>query len=171
MGQMKRAKHAKGKGVLDGMVFIPLPTEVLGSRNFASLSPAALKLFMALLAELRPKRGNPASNNGNLSVALKLVSHYGFGSQHTITKAKDELLHKGWLEITKIGGLGMGPTLYAFTIWPIADLAKSHGIQPTAKASKLWLLYNDENKSPAQKVHHEIPQGRLDDAVSAYGVH
>jgi len=140
MGVMKRAKKAKKKGVLDGQIFIPLSLEALGSRNFASLSPSAVKLFMALIAEIRPRRRDPASNNGNLSVALKNLKRYGFGSPHTITKAKGELLENGWIEITKIGGLGLGPTLYGITLWPIADLMESHSIEPTAKASHLWRL-------------------------------
>lgn len=137
MGYAKR-QRGKAKGVLAGMNFIPVQMEVLGSANFASLSPSAIKLLMALMAQIRPVRGDPAPNNGDLCAALNVLRRYGLRSQHTITAAKDELLSKGWIEITKQGGLGMGPTLYALTFWPIGECKGKLDVRPTRAASNTW---------------------------------
>ncbi len=134
---MSFAKRRDKSRLIAGL-FIPLPLVVLRSPNFASLKPNSVKLFCALLAQICPAKGNTAQNNGDLCVAPSILKQYGLKNQHTITDAKNELIEKGWIEMTKAGGLHMGPTLYAFTLWPIEECNGKLDVQPTRTPSNAW---------------------------------
>lgn len=135
---MARSPRERAQSRRESGMFIPLPTHILQSENFQTLSPAALKLFMALLSQLEMGTGG-TRNNGNLTTADAVIGHLpGLRSKSTQTIAKRELLDRGWIEQTRYGGLHMGPDLFAISFWAINDCKRELGVKPTTAPSSLW---------------------------------
>lgn len=112
----KRYKEHARKREAGG--FVALPHAVLRSAEFASLSPFALKALMDLLAQHR------GDNNGDLCAAWSLMVKRGWRSRDSLSKGVAELLHSGFVVVTRrgvAGGLGKKriATLYAVTFYEI----------------------------------------------------
>ena len=144
---MSRAKRLKAGNSINGL-FFPVFYHLLMSPNFCSLSGSSVKLFFSLAAQIRPAKGLYARNNGDLTVALSVLRPFGFKSQNTVTNAKNELLEKGWIELTKLGGLEKGPSLYALTIFPINECGGKLDVQATDTPSNAWREYQFQDASP-----------------------
>jgi hypothetical protein len=113
---MKRAsRYARSKGPPGG--FVKLHHIVLGSAQFAALSPRAVKLLLDLLAQYR---GN---NNGDLCATWTLMHSRGWRSRDQLHKALLELIERQWIVQTRQGGMH-APSLYATTIFALDPSAK-----------------------------------------------
>ena len=101
------------------------------SREYAELSPRAVKLLVALYCQYR------GSNNGDLCGAWSIMSKRGWTSRSQLEKALDELLAKGWISMTRQGGKRV-PTLYAVSFQPIDHCGGKLDVAPCATPSHLW---------------------------------
>lgn len=111
--------------------FARMPHQVTNSNNYRTLSVRA----KALLADTNARYNG--SNNGDLDFALKTMNKWGWNSNDQITKAKNELLFKGWLVLTRQGGRNCA-SLYALTLWPINGCQGKLDRAPTTTALAYW---------------------------------
>jgi len=81
-----------------GFYFAPLPREVFKSKEYTELSTRAVKLLIDLYIQFN------GVNNGDFSLAWKIMSQKGWRSKGTLERAKKELLKKGFIEETRKGG-------------------------------------------------------------------
>ena len=108
---MARNRH-KGNRIGEG--FVALPYSVVNSPLFLALSPHAVKLLIDVAAQYR------GDNNGDLSIAWKLMRPRGWRSEATLHKVKRELLDAGFLYETRKGQRPNLCSLFALT-WPLLD--------------------------------------------------
>jgi hypothetical protein len=112
--------------------FFAIPAVVTNSPNYRNLSSGAVKLMVDLGTQYM------GSNNGDLCAAFRLMQPFGWKSKDTLTRKISELIDAEIIELTKQGGLHMGPNLYGFTWIPIHDCDGKLDVPPTIKASKLF---------------------------------
>lgn len=118
--------------------FILIPTDVLRSMAFRSLSTKAKALILDLGTQFN------GYNNGHLSAAWRLMRQQGWVSKQTLQAALEELLERGLLELTRQGGRHRC-SLYGFTWRPI-DAGKASvwlDVPTTGKASGKWRQYSE----------------------------
>ncbi|MBC7752014.1 MAG: hypothetical protein H7Z73_09920 [Candidatus Saccharibacteria bacterium] len=130
----------KAKGRREGGTFAPLPSYVLASDNFKTLSPKAKNLFLMMIAQLKFRSGG-TYNNGDLCATHSIAIEWGFASKSTLNEAIKELLERGWIELTRESYFGDGrnkPNLYAMTLWAIDDCGGKLKVKPTRVASGKW---------------------------------
>jgi len=94
--------------------FSSIPHILLNSENYASLKPRAVKLLLDIYGQFKGK------NNGDLTIAFSIMKKVGWTSKDQLYKAKEELLKKGWIVVTRQGGRKI-PTLYAVTFRAINE--------------------------------------------------
>jgi hypothetical protein len=122
----KRTKNRSSKGT-----FIMLPHAVMDSAAFISLSNKAVK---CLLDILRPFNGK---NNGDLSCTISVMRERGWTSKNQLDLARNELLRKGLIVITRQGGRNKC-SLYAVTWLPIDECNGKLDRKPTNVALGYW---------------------------------
>jgi len=127
----KRNTNLKGRKIKDK--FLPLFYSLLHHRDFKSLSSRATKLLIDIGA---PYNGY---NNGDLAATMSLMKERGWNSNDQLQKAKNELLAKNLIIITRQGGRKR-PTLYALTWLPIDDCNGKLDIESTTKAPRNFSL-------------------------------
>jgi hypothetical protein len=109
---------------------IILEKSVFETREFSRLSGNAVKVL------IRIALGYDRYNNGRLSFTAREAEWAGFKSKDVVNKARDELLHTGWLKITRQGGRN-APTLYALT-WRPVNYDDGLLCEPPLPRSDLW---------------------------------
>lgn len=109
-----KSKNRNQKGRQIKGTFLPLTAPLLNHSDFKNLSPRAMKLLIDIGA---PYNGH---NNGDLSSAMKLMKCRGWKSNDQLHKAKQELLKKNLIMVTRQGGRKLA-TLYALTWIRIDD--------------------------------------------------
>jgi hypothetical protein len=119
------ATKNRHKGNRIGEAFVALPYSVLNSPLFVALSPHAVKLLIDVAAQYR------GDNNGDLSLAWKLMKPRGWRSEATLHKVKRELLEAGFLYETRKGQRPNLCSLFALT-WHQLDHCDK--FDPGAKA-------------------------------------
>lgn len=129
MGARQNRKEAKAKRESGG--FAPLPYQLLRSHSLGALSPRATKLLLDLLAQYN------GFNNGDLAVAWKLMKKRGWHSQMTLNKAKDELLDRDMIMVTRQGGRNKA-TLYALTFYAIDHCKGKLDVSSTHSPLSTW---------------------------------
>lgn len=123
-----RLKH---KGRSDSGGFFGIPHNVLRSPNYPSLSAHSVKLLVDMGGQYR------GANNGDLSAAWRILHPLGWKSRDTLTRALAELLHFGFIEKTRQGGLNRC-SLYALTWKPIDECGGKLDVPATRVPSGLW---------------------------------
>lgn len=108
--------------------FLQLPRGVLNSPNYKKLSSAAVKLLVDIGEQYR------GTNNGDLQCTFSLMKERGWKSSATLQRAKEELLHYGFISLTRQGGLGFC-SLFAITWRPIDYCAGKLDAPETKRAS------------------------------------
>lgn len=129
---MSWATRRNKKNKLGGQ-FVALPHAVLDSPNYKLLSPRRIKLLLDIAVQYNGK------NNGDLQAAWRCMETRGWKSRDTLSKALRELLHYGFIEKTRQGGLNKC-SLFALT-WHGIDFGDGKydaGVRPNAVASGLW---------------------------------
>ncbi|RDH84508.1 MAG: hypothetical protein DIZ80_03240 [endosymbiont of Galathealinum brachiosum] len=121
-----KAKNRKESGS-----FSLIPHTVTNSENYRSLSAKAVKLLIDTIARYN------GSNNGDFDYSYKNMRKWGWNSNDTILKAKNELLLKGWLVLTRQGGRNKC-NLYALTIWSIDECHGKLDRSATKTALAYW---------------------------------
>lgn len=94
--------------------FLAVPHELLLSNAYKSLSSKAVKCLFDIYVEYK---GN---NNGDFSCTFKLMKERGWKSKSHLDNAKNELLEKGFIVLTRQGGRNRC-NLYAVTWKPINE--------------------------------------------------
>ena len=141
---MAKQNYAKAKGRRESGTFFALPHVVHRSPNWPKLSANAVKLLIDLGSQLN------GHNNGNLTVAHKILSKHGWPNRTSIARAKAELLHYGFIQQTRQGGLRNGPSLYALTWKPIDECLQAKWPLETKKTKVASGLYKHD-KPPLKK--------------------
>ncbi len=119
------------------------------SPAWCSLSTTAKALWVDMRAQIN------SYTNGTASCALGVLSHRGWSSRHTVSRARNELEILGFIQLTKVGGIGYGgktPNLYRFTDLEVYDQSKK-GVFAT-KADHLYREF--KSKSEALKRLSEL---------------
>ena len=108
----QQMRRNKGRMMTDS--FVRIPHHVINHEHFRSLSPRATKLLIDLLAQYR------GYNNGDLCAPLSLMRERGWNSSDQLHKAKNELIEKDVIIVTRQGGLNKC-SLYAVTWFQIDE--------------------------------------------------
>ncbi len=147
----------KAKGRRESGVFLAVPFAVINSDNYKKLSAKGVKLLFDVAAQIRVKQGGPV-NNGDLAITISMMNERGWNkSRSSLYAARDELIHYGFIKITRHGSFGgnKSPALYALTFFAINQSEKHSkvtGVAPNdwkqerpkwkrAKREKLNSLY------------------------------
>jgi hypothetical protein len=101
-----------------------IPWSVMDSVSFMGASDKAKALLFALM------RQHNGQNNGHLHLAKKWLYKQGWTCDENNRKACHELIERGLIIQTQLGGLNMGANLYALTWYDISNYV---GLDITAK--------------------------------------
>ncbi|WP_066570539.1 hypothetical protein [Snodgrassella sp. CFCC 13594] len=140
----KKSKIASQQS-FGGGTYVPMPHKLLTSKEYAGLSPIAKALLVDMMAQYLPLK-----NNGDLCVAFSVMQTYGWKSTTTLRKARNELMDKGFIILTKQGDRKR-PHLYAFTFFNIDPCTDIHGrskidLAPTEEPLNYWMASDVEHK-------------------------
>jgi hypothetical protein len=138
----RQRSKLKGRSDFEGGYAL-LPHRVHDSPNWQRLSGQAVKVLCAMNRQFNGR------NNGDLCGARRTMQRYGF-TRDTIEQRR-ELVHYGFLHLTRQGGLNMGPSLYAVTWLPIDDCGGKLDCPPTRVAPGTWKEPRPEFKRTGKK--------------------
>ncbi len=108
------------------------PACVLNHSDYIKLSHAAKALLTDISAQYNGK------NNGDLQCSRSVMSSRGWKSNDTRERALKELIEANLIVLTRQGGRGIGPNLYALTWQPIHECGGKHDLKPTTNAYRKW---------------------------------
>lgn len=108
------SKRRKPREKVSGL-YAAIPIKVLDSVAFVGLPHAAKSLLFELFRQINGR------NNGHLHLSTAWLRQRGWTSRDVTQRAKRALLERGLIVKTRVGGLNMGPDLYALTWLPISD--------------------------------------------------
>jgi len=123
----RSSKRLRGKGRATNGPFLMLRDSVLQHPAFKTLSPRATKLFLDIGSQYR------GYNNGDLAATLRMMKERGWNSSDQLSKAKNELVERGLIMITRQGGMNLC-TLYALTCFRIDTCNGKLDVLPTSVA-------------------------------------
>lgn len=86
-----------------------IPHVIMDCNAFQGASHAARSLLYELIRQLN------GHNNGHLQLASKWLKKRGWTSADVVQRAKNELLERGLIILTRQGGLNLGPNYYGVT--------------------------------------------------------
>jgi hypothetical protein len=132
----RNQKRLRAKGRSTTGSFLSLPHALLNSTSFSSLSPRATKFLIDIAAQYK------GTNNGDLCAPLSLMKKRGWNSSDQLFKAKDELIDRGLIMVSRQGGLNQC-NLYAITWQPIDECKGKLDIAPTQIAPHHWKRWID----------------------------
>ena len=139
--QSERRRKAKGRASSGS--FVSFPHSVLKHPAFATLTTRATKLLIDLATQYRGK------NNGDLSMPLSQMRNRGWNSSDQLHKAKNELLERGLILVSRQGGRNKC-SLYAVTWQPIDECKGKLDIAPTHIAPHHWKRWIDPKCGPVK---------------------
>lgn len=102
-----------------------LPNVVTDHPDYIAMSFAAKSLLVDVGSQFNGR------NNGDLCASMAIMKRKGWTSKDTLTRAKRELIDRGWLIETKVGGMNIGPSLYAISWQPIHECGGKLDVAPT----------------------------------------
>ena len=129
MRRIPERKRMKITGKGGKSLWVGIEHWIVDTPQFKALQGSDVKFLVHLGREYN------GHNNGDLSIA-NIRKHWR--SRDTVQNAIKRLIEGGWIIKTRLGGLHMGPDLYAMTWWPI-DACKTHDYSAETRASNLWL--------------------------------
>lgn len=121
------------QGRRETLPFCAVPKAVVKKLQEKRVTPNGYKLLLDLFEQFNGK------NNGDLSCAFSIFKCKGWNSKVTLTKAKKELVEKGFIEKTR-QGLRSPPIcdLFAVTWLSIDECQGKLDTSSTSVASGLW---------------------------------
>ena len=125
----QQIRRNKGRMMTDS--FVRIPHHVINHENFRTLSCRATKLLIDLLAQYR------GYNNGDLCAPLSLMRERGWNSSDQLQKAKNEVIEKDVIIVTRQGGINKC-SLYAVTWFPIDECNGKLDVASTTTAPVNW---------------------------------
>lgn len=111
---MARNKKKARVEVISGG-YSAIPWAVLDSESFKGASDKARSLLFALM------RQHNGQNNGRLHLASGWLLEHGWRSKSNNVIARDELIERGLIIQTRVGGLNMGAAWFALTWYDISN--------------------------------------------------
>lgn len=129
MARSRRYREQREKR--ESGAFLALPSRLLESQAFKTLSPYGVKLLLDIASGYR---GN---NNGDLSAPWKTMRNRGWRSEETLQKAKKELIAHGLIAETRKGRRPNVCTLFGLT-WFRIDPSNKYDISEGAFPFGAW---------------------------------
>jgi len=129
--------------------YIRVPYAVGTSPNYRNLSRYAKGLLLDLMMQLRTHM------NGDLVITLSVQREQGWTSNDMLHKAKNELLHYGFIMLTRQGGRNLA-SYYAMTFVNIEttkdiDVSRTKDAPDTYKENRPEFKRNPTLKKPPKK--------------------
>ena len=124
-------RRRRNKGRRTGKSVVQMPHDLLDHTVFTSLSARAIKLLLDICAQYK------GHNNGDLSATMSLMRARGWSSNDQLFKARDELVAKSLIQVTRQGGLNRC-TLFALTWFPINECGGKLDVAETKVARNEW---------------------------------
>jgi hypothetical protein len=137
----QRRLHNKGRATTGS--FVSLPHDLLSHDSFSTLRTRATKLLIDIAAQYR------GGNNGDLCAPLSLMKKRGWNSSDQLFKAKDELVDRGLILVSRHGGMNKC-NLYAITWQPIDECNGKLDIVSTQVAPHHWKRWIDPKCGPVK---------------------
>lgn len=134
--------YASAKGRTEHGQYVSIPHQCLRHDNFTNLSHKAVRMLIDLIYQYNGK------NNGDLTLAFAVLQSRGWKSKETIRLAILELIHYGWIIITRHGGLNRTPNLYAVTFKAIDDCNGKINVKATNTPPRNWIKQVDIWEKP-----------------------
>lgn len=125
------------KGRATNGPFLAVPRAVLDSAAWSAMTGHEIKLLMDVAAQFR------GSNNGNLSVAWRILQLRGWKSRDSLSKALTGLTEKGFLIRTRQGGRRIC-SLYGLSWEPIHDCAGKLDVAANPVPSNAWRAWQPQ---------------------------
>lgn len=138
--QLRSVKRERAKGRRETGDFHQVPTRLLRSRCWYSLSSKSVKLFWDLYVQYN------GFNNGDLSMTWSQMEKRGWRSRETLNNARLELIEHRLIVQTRQGGKHW-PSLYAVTFRSIDDCNGKHDLKETKVASNEWRQWKPDNRA------------------------
>lgn len=144
--------------------FSRVPHAVLDSEAFMGLTDHGKSLLFALMRQVN------GSNNGRLQLTNKWLAARGWRSISMNKQSTAELIERGLIVTTRLGGLNAGCNWYAVTWLPISNFI---GLNISAQTYRQgsWadckLPPTERRKPPLQK--HKKPSGNRNSAIPITG--
>lgn len=148
-GNRKRGKTGRG--------FSMLIHDYFTSQEYAELSPRAVKALVDLYCQFK------GHNNGDLSAAWKLMAPLGWTSKDQLAKAVAELLERGWISTTRMGGKRVA-RLYAVTWLGIDPCGGKLDCKPNAAPAMSWRRSEKSTLFPRPTGQSAPPHGSMEEA-------
>lgn len=126
---MSKKKYSNVKNRSSNGRFLAFPHVLLNHPDFISLKPHSVKLLIDIFMQFN------GSNNGDFTIARKLMKLRGWKSHRMIDEARDELLEKNFILNSRIGGRRKC-SLYAVTWLSVDHCNGKLDIQETKTASR-----------------------------------
>jgi hypothetical protein len=124
-------RHRLVKGRQPVAPFLRLPRNLVDSDAWIGTSPRAIKLLIDLLSQFR------GYNNGDFSAAWKLMEPRGWRSRDQLHKAKNELLERDLIILTRQGGRNKC-SLFGVTWLPIDECNGKLDVRSSSDPSHSW---------------------------------
>jgi hypothetical protein len=131
----------KAKGRRDSPTFVRFEHRMLKHPRFLALSGAAVKVLLFLAGEYN------GTNNGDLSIAIKLTRKAGLPGSSNLRRAAQELVDAGFLVLTRRGARHRC-NLFALSWFAIDACDGKLDIPATRTAPNHWLWDGDFRGSP-----------------------
>lgn len=144
--------------------FSRIPHAVLDSEAFMGLTDRGKSLLFALMRQIN------GSNNGRLQLTNKWLAAQGWRSASMNKQSTAELIERGLIVTTRLGGLNAGCNWYAVTWLPISNFI---GLDISAQTytQGSWVdckLPPSERRKPPKK--QKKPSDRRNSAVPTVGI-
>lgn len=123
----RRNRTQRGKDAVPN-----LPFRVMQSESYRLCSPTAKMLLLEFAFRFNGR------NNGDLSMPLSAVRHWGIRSPNTLAACIRELVQHRLIVVTRKGKGGSGgalPNLYAITWQPVSEIKDKPDIKPMRSRS------------------------------------
>lgn len=144
--------------------FSRIPHAVLDSEAFMGLTDRGKSLLFALMRQIN------GSNNGRLQLTNKWLAAQGWRSISMNKQSTAELIERGLIVTTRLGGLNAGCNWYALTWLPISNFV---GLDISAQTYRQgsWidckLPPTERRKAPPQK--QKSPSGNRNSSIPMAG--
>ena len=137
----------KAKGRREGGNFARLPYTLMDHLNYINLSPQGRMLLLDLMRQLRYGKGG-VINNGDLCATFSMMKGRGWKSKDTLHTATLELLHYGFIVISRQGERLRNdkPTLYALTFIGVNECGGKLGIPSSQAPLGCWRQEREKYK-------------------------
>jgi hypothetical protein len=129
----EQRRRLKGRG---SGSFLMLQHDMIHHPNFSTLSRRATKLLIDIAAQYNGR------NNGDLSATLRLMKKRGWRSSDQLFKAKKELVTRGFVLVTRQGGLNQC-NLYAITWAGVDECEGKLDVTPNPRPINAWKEWID----------------------------